>query len=222
MKDNETWPELEQFVREQLRAGFVGRQGLIESAHDFLTGDGHQAGGQNVLDLVARLWSERQQEQQNWSETSDYERIAAAFADLESKGVVARMNFSCCGTCGSGEIWDERTLAPVANPDGYQFREHGYVYFHQQDADGLAEVPALLYLGYGAFQTGASVPADVVSAACGGDQQAMKQARELSAIAVGHEVAAALRANGLTVHWDGDLAVRIGVDVTDWRKPLPV
>ena len=30
-----------------------------------------------------------------------------AFAALEEEGVIARQNFTCCGTCASAEIWDE-------------------------------------------------------------------------------------------------------------------
>ena len=34
-------------------------------------------------------------------------RVDEALAALEAEGVISRQNFSCCGSCGSSEIWDE-------------------------------------------------------------------------------------------------------------------
>ena len=64
-----------------------------------------------------------------------------AFAALEEEGVIARQNFTCCGTCASAEIWDEID-------DSREWK--GYIYFHQQDAEAslraaeptLASVPS--------------------------------------------------------------------------------
>ena len=51
-----------------------------------------------------------------------------AFAALEEEGIIARQNFTCCGTCASAEIWDEID-------DSREWK--GYVYFHQQDTESL-------------------------------------------------------------------------------------
>lgn len=64
-----------------------------------------------------------------------------AFAALEEEGVIARQNFTCCGTCASSEIWDEID-------DSREWK--GYVYFHQQDTESLAESGGT-YVGFGSF-----------------------------------------------------------------------
>lgn len=68
-------------------------------------------------------------------------KLTNAFTELETIGVLGRQNFSCCGTCGSAEIWDERD-------DSRAWR--GYLYFHQQDAERIPE-DRETYVGYGAF-----------------------------------------------------------------------
>ncbi|XBH20376.1 hypothetical protein V5R04_08955 [Jonesiaceae bacterium BS-20] len=52
-----------------------------------------------------------------------------AFAELAEIGVVARENFTCCGTCGSTEIWNE-------HDESRQWR--GYLYYHSQVADAIS------------------------------------------------------------------------------------
>lgn len=67
--------------------------------------------------------------------------INQAFAELNAQGIIARANFSCCGTCADGEIWDERTE---------DSQPKGYIYFHQQDTESLMESRET-YIGYGVF-----------------------------------------------------------------------
>ena len=67
--------------------------------------------------------------------------LTKAFAELAEIGVVARENFTCCGTWGSTEIWDERD-------ESRQWR--GYLYYHSQDADAIIQ-DGQTYVGYGAF-----------------------------------------------------------------------
>ena len=42
--------------------------------------------------------------QATWPAETDCDRLDKAFADLEQHGIVARQNFSDCGTCGVAEI----------------------------------------------------------------------------------------------------------------------
>lgn len=48
----------------------------------------------------------RRAQQAKWP--SEQTTLATAFAELEEIGNIARQNFSCCGTCASTEIGDER------------------------------------------------------------------------------------------------------------------
>ncbi|RCV53388.1 DUF6891 domain-containing protein [Marinitenerispora sediminis] len=53
-----------------------------------------------------------------------WQRLARAFERLDDAGIVARGDFSCCLTCGSGEILD------LAGPD-----TRGFVFYHMQDTE---------------------------------------------------------------------------------------
>jgi hypothetical protein len=123
-----------------------------------------------------------------WPAITDCDRLDAAFAALEADGIVARQNFTCCGTCGATEIWEE---IEAAQAQGVAVQ--GYAFFHMQDTDSAVEGDGL-YLNYGACETG-----------------------ESASIAIGHRVVAALEAQGLTTGWDGRLETRIGVAI-DWKK----
>lgn len=50
-------------------------------------------------------------------------RISNAFEELEEKGYFAKMDWYCCQNCGCSAIPEEN--------------HEKYVFFHEQDADGL-------------------------------------------------------------------------------------
>ena len=45
-----------------------------------------------------------QSEQTKWPVLTDFDRLELAFDMLDDKDIVARQNFTCCGTCGAAEI----------------------------------------------------------------------------------------------------------------------
>lgn len=56
------------------------------------------------------------------------ERVRDAFKALRKEGFVARMNYSCCGSCGWAQVeQDYSFLTGVAEPN--------VVFYHRQDAD---------------------------------------------------------------------------------------
>jgi hypothetical protein len=167
---------------------------LVEDDEDGADEPG-AVGAAEVPAAVREGWVTRLAEQVTWPPTTDADRLDDAFAALEDAGVLARMDFSCCQNCGSGEIADEARTAAVP--------PHGYVFFHAQDAERLAEEPARLHLSYGAFTP---------------DRDAYASA----ALAVGEQVTAAVRKVGLHVDWDGTLARRIALPGLTWHRRLPV
>ena len=42
-----------------------------------------------------------QSEQTKWPVLTDFDRLELAFDMLDDKDIVARQNFTCCGTCGA-------------------------------------------------------------------------------------------------------------------------
>ncbi|MGC4942570.1 DUF6891 domain-containing protein [Kribbella sp. DT2] len=184
--------ELREQVELWVRPGFLGRADVLEYARDFRDDDQVPVDDQDLEQLVEDVWQARLAEQASWPASTDADRVAAAFAELDANGVVARMNFTCCQNCGVTEIDDER---PDDRPSS------GYVFFHQQDAERLAEEPAQLYLAYGTLDP---------------EQGRVAEQDE----AVGRRVQEALLAQGLPVEWDGSSTARISVGPLTWRRRL--
>ncbi|MFB7669090.1 hypothetical protein ACFC1R_35125 [Kitasatospora sp. NPDC056138] len=135
----ETRAQARAHARTLLRGGFldfravaVAVSEMSEPGEGFVTVE--QAGR-----ILGPLWDERLAEQESWPEVTDADRLARAFATLEERGVVARMNFACCGRCGHDEMQEFA--------DG---RARGYVFFHSQDTDRAAAGHGL-WLAYGAY-----------------------------------------------------------------------
>lgn len=203
---------LEESARELTAAAFVSRtdaeQSLVEQ---YVLDDECDLTEDDVRAVLQRVWQERLDEQDSWPDEGGYTRLRAAFAALDADGVVARMNFACCQTCGHAEIEDERSET-----------SRGYVFFHQQDAERLAPGDSDLFLAFGSFGSAEELDASLVERARVGDEEARRQAMVASEERIGAEVSDALRRHGLTVDWDGTAAQRIQVTGLDWRKRLPV
>ncbi|MDV3457727.1 hypothetical protein RZN05_12095 [Sphingomonas sp. HF-S4] len=138
--------------------------------------------------LLRETLAEHAAREAEWPKVTDCDRLDAAFAALEADGVIARQNFTCCGTCGSTEIWDEIHTAQDAG-----LPARGYAFYHMQDTDSAVEGSGI-YLGYGACEEG-----------------------EEAALAIARDIIAELESQGLATHWDGSWSQRIGVTL-DWKK----
>jgi hypothetical protein len=195
---------LAESARQAVLPGFLSRVEAIERVRDeFELVDDDPA----AEDAVDRVWRARLEEERTW-------------AAGDSEGVVARMDFTCCNSCGTTEIDDERTALPEPG-EGYRYREERYVFFHQQDSDRLVDEPAQLMLTYSAWRAARDTDPELLSAARAGDRDAETRIREETDRKVGEIVAAALAEEGLTVSWNGDPAQRLAVEISHWRKPLP-
>ncbi|MEU3369075.1 hypothetical protein ABZ734_01050 [Streptomyces sp. NPDC006660] len=151
---------LETRIREVIAGGYATRAQLAELAEDYLvSGDVRPVSPEQARQLADRLWLERVAEQADWDdeeEESDPERITHAFAALESAGLTARENFTCCRSCGQAEI------GGAGSPEA-----RGFVYFHSQSTDSAASGHGLtlMYGGFdGSERTTASVGREVVAA----------------------------------------------------------
>lgn len=191
-----TAPELDT-VMEDLRAiidrevvgGFTPPDQIAQFAVDCQAGLADEAMLTREAERLTReALAAHQAAQVDWPAVTDCDKLDAAFASLEALGVVSRQNFTCCGTCGSSEIWDE---IDTARNEGRSPR--GYAFFHQQDTESAAEGYGL-YLNYGACEEGSE-----------------------AAVAIGHEIVEAFNAQGLATDWDGRIERRIAVSL-DWKR----
>src|SRR5262249_46017524 len=149
-----------------------------------------ECGQDNLRGPICRAIAEQvaahRAEQAGWPETTDCDRLDAAFAGLQLRGIVARQNFSCCSNCGHGEMWGEmEAMGPNCRPKGYAF-------YHVQDTESAAEGGGL-FVKYGAVARG-----------------------EEAAVAIGRAIAEELRKAGLTVEWNGSSDQAVGVVGLDW------
>lgn len=215
---SETLTELHHFVRSRLVPGFVGLPEIESDVRDWAEDMG--IGAHEACRVARLLWQERRAESTTWTDTGDYGPLCAAFAELEAAGILARMSFACCTPCATEEIDNERTPDP-GRGDWYKYREWAYVFFHEQDAERLADDDPILYLGYSAFRPHPSLPESLVEAMSNGDDAAERDVYERTETLVAEQIVETLRRHQLDVRWSGSRRDRIEVVIRSWRKPLP-
>jgi hypothetical protein len=168
-----TLDELHGYIRREIAAAFEAPDAIIESAVEYLSDEADPAILRpHAQRLVREILAAHMAEQATWPTITDCDRLDAAFAALEAGGIVCRQNFSCCGTCGAYEIWDEAAALEAA---GTPVR--GYAFYHVQDTDSAVEGYGL-HLSYGAAEEG-----------------------EAAAVAIAGEIVAALQQHDLRVDW---------------------
>ena len=107
--------------------------------------------------------------------------LGLAFRAMRKAGLVARQNFSCCGSCAGYEIATDIEAMPTATRE----RVYGTAFYTRQTAADFARRGFTgLYISYG--------PVDVDDTQVG-----------LDVVAVGQIVATCLREAGIEVEWDG-------------------
>ncbi|MDQ4087569.1 MAG: hypothetical protein M3177_06125 [Pseudomonadota bacterium] len=181
--------DVRQRVDWDVAAGFYEAEDIVRGAVDYVSDELPAAEVEpHARRFLAEALAAQMKEQESWPASTDCDRLDAAFAALERGGIVARQNFTCCGTCGSYEIWDEIK----AFQEGGR-RAYGYVFYHMQDTEAAVDGGGL-FLNYGACEEG-----------------------EEPAIATGRAIVAELERHGLQTDWDGSWEKRIGVAL-DWKR----
>jgi hypothetical protein len=176
-------------VHGHVAAGFATAETIVEDVIDTFGDEADSAILRpRAQRFVREVLAAHMLEQAGWPTVTDCDRLDTAFAALEADGIICRQHFSCCGTCGSAEIWDE---IAAAQETGRAVR--GYVFYHVQDTEAAVEGHGL-YLNYGAVEDG-----------------------EAAALAVARDSVAALEHHGLRTNWNGQWARRIGVAL-DWKR----
>ncbi|WP_328345290.1 DUF6891 domain-containing protein [Micromonospora sp. NBC_00421] len=167
----------------------------------------HGATDEELSAAYATAVAVRREQQRGWGEVRS--NLTSAFAELTALGVVAREDFSCCGTCAAAEIHDERD-------DSRHWQ--GYLWYHQQDTESLvASEDGEVYLGYGVYPP-ADFDEDAYAALSEAEQQAGYQAdleRFLDEVAF-----PVLRRHGMRVEWNRKQSRRIRVTGAQWYAEI--
>jgi hypothetical protein len=134
--------DVSEYIRGKVAAGFGSSDEIAQAAVEVF-GDEAEAADLEVFAAaeVRAAIEDQLRAEMEWPAMTDCDRLDAAFHELESRGVVARQDFSCCGTCGAAEIADEMETLPSAR---------GYAFFHMQDTEGAVGGTGL-YLSYGSI-----------------------------------------------------------------------
>ncbi|WP_454163251.1 DUF6891 domain-containing protein [Gordonia iterans] len=149
----------------------------------------------------------RRDQQARWGLPVPGTALDRGFTELADHGIVARADFTCCGTCGSSEIFAERD-------DTREWR--GYVFFHTQDTDSIFEERST-YLNYGAF-----LPAFFTEHDWGAmtDTQREENCARVTVGLMNDVVLPVLRRHGVGIEWNGDLDTRIKLTGVDFVVPM--
>jgi hypothetical protein len=194
MPDEAVVQELESltdYIRREVAAGFTTVGEIAQEA--VRRGELYVEEGRLRQHVERTLREEIQhhlQKQATWPEVTDFDRLEAAFNDLENAGIVCRHNFSCCGSCGSAEIWNEIEAA-----QSHRQTICGYAFYDMQGTESAVE-------GYGLCLNYGSVL---------GDEQA--------SVEIGHQIVKAVQAHGLKADWNGSLDTRISLQM-DWKRRM--
>lgn len=181
--------DVRQRVGWDVAAGFYEAEDIVHGAVDYVRDELPAAEVEpHARRFLAEALAAQREAQESWPATTDCDRLDAALAALEQGGIVARQNFTCCGTCGSYEIWDEIEAFEQGGK-----RAYGYVFYHMQDTEAAVDGSGL-FLNYGACEEG-----------------------EEPAIATGRAIVTQLEQHGLKTDWDEDWGKRIGVSL-DWKR----
>jgi hypothetical protein len=132
-------------ARQYVDEGYLDFDSMTRAIHE-MSEDDMPVSNAQAQDILAPVWRERVAEQAAWGET-DCDRLTAAFAELDARGIIARENFACCQNCGTTEIWEFKTE-----------ETRGYTFFHMQDTESA--VSGSLHLAYGSRS---NEPDDVVA-----------------------------------------------------------
>lgn len=167
----------------------------------------HGTTDEELAEAYRRALDARRAQQRRWGPVRG--NLTAAFAELTDRGVLARENFACCGTCASAEIHDERD-------DSRHWR--GYLWYHQQDTDSLIDSPdGAVYLGYGVYP-----PADFDEAAYDALTEAEQEARyqrDLEQL-MDDVVFPVLHEHGMRTTWNRKQSTRVLVTGARWYAPI--
>jgi hypothetical protein len=164
--------------------------------------DDYPLTAEQTADAFEFLVDVRREQQAYWTEEETTPPLMGAFEALAEVGVLARAGFTCCGTCGSAEIGDERDDSRIWR---------GYVFYHSQDAERMIEERST-YVGYGAF-LGAHLSEPEWNALDASGQDDFYERITLDLM--NREVVPLLRRHGVEVEWDGNFATRILLNNVD-------
>ena len=202
-------PELEEYIRDMIWMRLVrGDDSIDDHAYEIARAVEDEDGGGTLSEEQCRaiaqyLIDARRAQQAGFGEVPAG-KLDRAFEVLRRAHVVAEPDFSCCNTCGHAEIEGDRD-------------DLGYVFFHQQDTERLAESGST-YLSYGIFWP-AHISEEEYKALSSSQREELYDATTIKLMKT--VVIPILQEHGIGVSWEGNVDTRILLTDVEWYAPLP-
>lgn len=181
--------EVKSYIERKVAQGFDTPEDIEREAIEVFSEEADVAEIEEAVGVyTTRAISDHRKAERTWPAETECDRLDAAFKQLEESGIVARQNFTCCGTCGSAEIGDE-----IQQAQQRRLTTRGYTFYHMQDTEAAADGYGL-YLAYGNVEQ-----------------------TEADAIRIGHEIISILERYDFKPSWDGTWNSRIFVPIK-WQR----
>jgi uncharacterized protein DUF6891 len=199
MLPDDTIDDLRTRARHAIRGGYEKPRAIIEGLVELIEYDpetqelvatDRTRAVAEVSEIVNDEDSRYLAEVATWPLETDCDRIAAVFADLESRGIVARENVGYT----QSDLRDEMSETVVALVKAGR-TVRGWAGFHSQDLERAVDGGGL-YLGY--------APLDTSNAAAWID--------------VGTDIADSFKRIGFKVTWNGTADQRPYLESVDWKR----
>ena len=204
-------PELEEYIRDMIWMRLVrGDDSIDDHAYEIaraVEDERDEDGGGTLSEercrAIAQYLIDARRAQQAGFGDVPATRLDRAFEALRRAHVVAEQDFACCNNCGHAEI------------KGGQ-GDLGYVFFHQQDTEGLVESGST-YLSYGIFWP-AHISEEAYKALDDSRREELYDAT--TATLMRTVVIPILQEHGIGVSWEGNVDTRILLTGVQWYVPL--
>jgi hypothetical protein len=182
-----TKSELRDDAKSLVESGFYDKNETFDQLSDMYTD--FTLDSTWLKKLIDSDYNVRLKLQATWPAVTDFDRLASAFDQLNTQGIIALHNAGPTREDGEDRC---RELADTLKTQGIKTK--GYCFYHAQDIDrALAE--NVLYIAFGDFQEDGN-----------------------GAIAIGKQVVKTLQAFGFRVNWKGTADARITIVNFKWQK----
>ena len=202
-------PELEEYLRDMIWTQLVrGNDDIDDHAYEIACAVEDEEGEGGALSeaqcrAIAQYLIDARRAQQAGFGDIPAGKLDRAFEALRRAHVVAEQDFTCCNTCGHAEIEGDQG-------------DLGYVFFHQQDTESLAESGST-YLSYGIFWP-AHISEEEYKALSSSQREELYDATTIKLMKT--VVIPILQEHGIGVSWEGNVETRILLTDVEWYVPL--
>ena len=186
---NDTTRYILDAIRSHVWSGFDSPADVHRVIDDLLEGDADEG---LLRAAVGPEFARKQAAEKAWPQTTDCDRLDAAFETLNATGIIALQNAGYTMSDGISDV--SEALHQRGSREGVQ----GYCFYHGQDLERAVAGEGLM-LAFGSLE----------------DDETLK-------LGVGQRVREILESGGFTVQWNGDAKKRLNLPSLDWKRRGPL